>query len=109
MVSPDDPDRDLVEKRADYAEAGIPEYWIVDPRDETITVLALEGGTYRDLGVFGSGDTARSRVLDGFAADVRSVFDAPSRMREMQDPGSRVLDGFAADVRSVFDAPKPDA
>ena len=31
VVSPDDPDRDLVVKRADYAEAGIPEYWIVDP------------------------------------------------------------------------------
>ena len=59
------------------AEAGIPEYWIVDPRDETITVLALEGDAYRDIGVFGHGDTAESRVLDGFAADVRSVFDAP--------------------------------
>ena len=31
VVSPDDPPRDLVVKRADYAEAGIPEYWIVDP------------------------------------------------------------------------------
>ena len=35
VVSPDNPDRDLVEKRTDYAEAGIPEYWIADPRDET--------------------------------------------------------------------------
>ena len=31
VVGPDRPDRDLVEKRADYAEAGIPEYWIIDP------------------------------------------------------------------------------
>ena len=31
VVSPDGPQRDLVEKRADYAEGGIPEYWIVDP------------------------------------------------------------------------------
>ena len=77
VVSPDDPDRDPVEKRTDYVEAGIPEYWIVDPRDETITVLAMEGDAYRNLGVFGAGDAARSRVLDGFAADVRSVFDAP--------------------------------
>ena len=77
VVSPDDPDRDLVEKRVDYAEAGIPEYWIVDPRNETITVLALDGDAYRDLGVFGAGDTAQSRVLGGFSADVRSVFDAP--------------------------------
>ena len=41
VVSPDDPNRDLVEKRADYAEAGIPEYWIVDPRFESVTVLTL--------------------------------------------------------------------
>ncbi len=40
-------------------------------------VLALEGDAYRDLGVFGAGDAAKSRVLDGFAAGVRSVFDAP--------------------------------
>ena len=77
VVSPDDPDRDPVEKRTDYVEAGIPEYWIVDPRDETITVLAMEGDAYRDLGVFAAGDAARSRVLEGFAADVSAVFDAP--------------------------------
>ena len=47
VVSPDDPDRDVVEKRADYAEARIPEYWIVDPRDKTITVLVLEGDQAR--------------------------------------------------------------
>lgn len=77
VVSPDDPDRDLVEKRADYAEAGIPEYWIVDPRDETITVLALEGDAYVEHGVFAAGDSAGSRLLQGFTADVTAVFDAP--------------------------------
>ena len=35
IVSPDDPDRDTKIKRADYAEAGIPEYWIVDPEAES--------------------------------------------------------------------------
>ena len=77
VVSPDDPGRDLVEKRADYAEAGIPEYWILDPRDETITVLALEGGRYVEHGVFGRGETARSRLLKGFAVDAAAAFDAP--------------------------------
>ena len=77
VVSPDAPDRDLVEKRADYAEGGIPEYWIADPRDETITVLALEGETYVERGVFGRGGTAVSMLLEGFAADVSAVFDAP--------------------------------
>ena len=77
VVSPNDPDRDLIEKRADYAEGGIPEYWIVDPRGETITVLALAGETYVERGVFGRGGTAASLLLDGFAADVSAVFDAP--------------------------------
>ena len=77
VASPDDPDRDLVEKRADYAEAGIPEYWIVDPRDETITVLALEGEAYVEQGAYGRGDSAVSLLLDGFTADVDAVFDAP--------------------------------
>ena len=77
VVSPDDPDRDVVEKRADYAEARIPEYWIVDPRNETVTVLALEGGAYVEHGVHDRGQVASSRLLEGFAADVTAVFDAP--------------------------------
>ena len=77
VVSPDDPARDLVVKRADYAEAGIPEYWIVDPRDETVTVLALEGNEYVEHGVFAPGDTTTSPLLAGFAVDVTALFDAP--------------------------------
>ena len=76
VVSPDDPARDLVEKRADYAEGGIPEYWIVDPRDATITVLTLRDGAYVEHGVFPRGGSATSRLLEGFAADVSAVFDA---------------------------------
>ncbi len=69
--------RDLVEKRADYAEAGIPEYWIADPRDAKITVLALEGDAYVEHGVYAHGGSATSRLLAGFAVDVAAVFDAP--------------------------------
>ena len=77
VVSPDDPQRDLVEKRADYAEGGIPEYWIADPRDDTITVLVLKGGAYVEHGVFRRGTVATSPLLEGFVADVAAVFDAP--------------------------------
>jgi Uma2 family endonuclease len=38
-----DRDRDLQMKRLEYAQAGIPEYWIGDPRDQRITVLRLAG------------------------------------------------------------------
>jgi Uma2 family endonuclease len=64
VVSPDKPERDLVEKRGDYAEAQAPEYWIVNPQSETITVLRLEGPMYAEHGVFGRGATATSVVPD---------------------------------------------
>ncbi len=39
-------ERDYVEKVAEYADAGITEYWIVDPISKKITVLVLEQGSY---------------------------------------------------------------
>jgi Uma2 family endonuclease len=76
VVSPDKPERDLVEKRRDYAEAGIPEYWIVNPLNRTITVLTLDGDAYREHGVFTLGMQATSVLLVGFALDVRAAFAA---------------------------------
>jgi Uma2 family endonuclease len=76
VVSPDKPERDLVEKREEYAEAGIPEYWIVNPLNRTITVLTLEGDTYREHGIFAPGAQATSVLLAGFAVDVRAAFAA---------------------------------
>lgn len=77
VVSPDDPDRDTVIKRVDYAIAGIPEYWIVNPIDATVLVLQLDGDVYREAGVFRRGDTAVSVLLPGFAVEVTALLDAP--------------------------------
>jgi Uma2 family endonuclease len=76
IVSPDNPERDTREKRADYAEAGIPEYWIVNPENETITVLRLDDDQYTEQGVFSRGDTASSALLTGFTLAASNVFDA---------------------------------
>ena len=40
VISPGQEQRDFVDKRKDYWLAGIEEYWIVDPRNETLTVLS---------------------------------------------------------------------
>ncbi|MGN6358954.1 MAG: Uma2 family endonuclease, partial [Thermomicrobiales bacterium] len=76
IVSPDTPERDHVEKREDYAVAGVTEYWIVDPRQQTITVLALHEGQYQEHGVFARGAQATSALLAGFAVAVYDVLDA---------------------------------
>jgi len=76
IVSPDDVERDTVIKRADYAGAGIPEYWIVNPLEETITVLKLKGGLFATHGVFGRGSSATSALLTGFTVSVNTVCEA---------------------------------
>ena len=68
-------DRDFVKKRIDYATASIPEYWIVDPAVETITVLILANGEYQLHGEFHPGTSATSVLLPGFEVNVTSCFD----------------------------------
>ncbi len=68
--------RDLETKPAEYAAAGISEYWIVDPEQETITVLVLDGTAYRQHGIFRMGDVASSVLLPGLALPVADAFAA---------------------------------
>jgi Uma2 family endonuclease len=76
VVSPDDPRRDLEIKRREYAQAGIPEYWIVDPTTALITVLTLAGDRYAVHGEFAAGAQATSLLLPDFAVAVGEVFAA---------------------------------
>ena len=78
VVSPDKKSRqrDYEKKVVDYAEGGIPEYWIVDPQEKKITVLTLEGTAYATHGVFGEGAVATSKLLSGFSVNVTDVFQA---------------------------------
>jgi Uma2 family endonuclease len=73
VVSSDDRRRDLETKRREYAQAGIPEYWIVDPQQARITVLRLDGATYVVHGEFPAGTQATSHLLPGFAVDVTAA------------------------------------
>ena len=72
---------DLVTKRAEYARAGIPEYWIVDRQQERILVLRLSGRRYVVHGEYGPGTMAASHLLPGFTVAVDEVFAAAKTVR----------------------------
>ena len=71
---PKDRTRDYQTKLADYAEAKVAEYWIVDPDRQCVTVHRLESNRYVVHGEFTRGQQATSALLSGFAIDVASLF-----------------------------------
>jgi Uma2 family endonuclease len=76
VLSPSTRHIDRGVKKEAYREAGVPEYWLVDPRTRTIEVYRLsEGGdryVERDRG--GMGQTVGSVCLAGLRVPVEKVF-----------------------------------
>lgn len=73
ILSPSDSGYDRDRKFNLYRQAGVPEYWIVDPEKRTIEVFVLSEGTYSLGGRFGAGQAAASKVLVGFSVAVAAV------------------------------------
>ena len=71
--------RDLVMKRRWYAEAGIPEYWILDPANNSLTILSLSGGEYTTIATLGGGDTLTTPTIPGFVLPLERLFNNPGR------------------------------
>ncbi|MBI1899872.1 MAG: Uma2 family endonuclease [Planctomycetia bacterium] len=69
IVSPESVRRDYVLKRRYYEEAGVREYWIIDPLEKSATFLGLVRGVFRELPV--TNNVFCSRVVPGFSLDVR--------------------------------------
>jgi Uma2 family endonuclease len=75
VISESNRTHDTVVKFRDYAKYGVSEYWLVDPRDETISTWTLDGESYALLDRSGQGDAVVSRVLPGLSLDPGTVFD----------------------------------
>lgn len=71
IISPDSVTRDRKVKAAEYASVGVPEYWVVDPRErrETLEVLRLDpDGSYVPIAPAKDG-RIHSAILPGVWAD----------------------------------------
>jgi len=67
---------DLGEKRAKYASAGIPEYWVVDVQANVFHVFRNpSGGGYTDRRAATLGQTISPAEFSDVAIDVSSVFE----------------------------------
>ena len=65
---------DLVFKRRIYAEAGVREYWIFDPVNDTVLLLELQGNQYVERARFTAADTLTTPLLPGLAIPLADIF-----------------------------------
>lgn len=71
-VSPDSVKRDYRFKRAEYASFGIPEYWIVDPTEQRVTLLLLVEGLYEET-VYRGDDRIQSQTFPELILTVNQI------------------------------------
>lgn len=58
-----------------YQEAGVKEYWVVDPETRTVSVHQAEGGLYGSPDVYTGEACVPIGVLDGCTIDLSLVFE----------------------------------
>jgi Uma2 family endonuclease len=68
-------DRDLIRKRDQYAKRGIPEYWLIDPENQTLTVLTLQAQHYTVVGVFQGNQAIASPTFPTLILTAQEIFD----------------------------------
>jgi Uma2 family endonuclease len=74
ILSPSNWLYDRRDKMRVYQAVGVAEYWIIDPRAQTVEVYILEQGQYVLAGQYRPDDVASSRVITGFEVPVEAVF-----------------------------------
>jgi Uma2 family endonuclease len=74
ILSPNSAKRDLIIKFNKYQQAGVREYWVVNPDNKIVSVHILENGKYV-TSAYSDTDTVSVHVLDGCEIDLREVLE----------------------------------
>jgi Uma2 family endonuclease len=75
VISPSTKSTDLGDKRSEYADRGIPEYWLIDPVKKMVLVLTWVGGTYQEATFTGNGSIV-SLTFPGLTLTAAQVLNA---------------------------------
>jgi len=76
ILSPGNSKKEVRLKHELYEEAGVKEYWIVYPEEESVAVFTLDNNTGKFGGavIYAGGDTIAPAAVEGFTIDVNDVF-----------------------------------
>lgn len=81
VASPSTRGYDRRQKQDAYARARVPEYWIVEPSDQAVEMLVLEGNDYRSLGVFQAKAILPTQLIPNLTLPVEGFFAWPGLRR----------------------------
>jgi Uma2 family endonuclease len=79
VVSPDSRNLDAVTKFEEYERAGVAEYWLADPEQQTFRVFRRSGGGFVEAPV--AGEAYESQAVPGLRLDVASIRAAYRQFR----------------------------
>jgi Uma2 family endonuclease len=79
ILSPSTTAHDRATKLNLYAEAGIPEVWLMDLLARTVEVLKLQGNKYVVHSVFAGRQTLTSSLFPGWEITLDALFRFPTR------------------------------
>lgn len=74
ILSPGNTSKEMKNKYQLYEEAGVEEYWIVDPEHEAVFVYLLKKGKFTSDRPLTTEDILKSKVLEGLEIDVIDIF-----------------------------------
>ncbi len=74
VLSPGSRLRDTRDKRRLFAVSGVPHYWLLDPDDQTLLALTLDGERWVEQGLYAPGDVVRVAPFEAVELDVGRLF-----------------------------------
>ncbi|WP_156291397.1 Uma2 family endonuclease [Oceanobacillus salinisoli] len=80
IISPSSAKRDKIEKINKYEQAGVKEYWIVEPQEKIISVFKLqESGSYGRPELYTDEHEVKVSIFDDFIIQLNKVFQYNQR------------------------------
>ncbi len=74
IFSPGSIKRDRIEKKELYEQFSVPEFWIVDPNNQSVEVYQIQEGKYQIFAFAATEGKVQSSVLLGMELEVSGVF-----------------------------------
>jgi Uma2 family endonuclease len=62
-------------KKDNYEKYGVREYWLVDPKNNSVEVYTLENQRYKMVSYVVESGIAKSTILEGFELEIEPVFE----------------------------------